>query len=582
MKHSKTTATAALTTALAATLSCTGAIGNGGGPGAAGAGAGPATSGGVGPGARNGGSGPAGPSTAQGSCADASLPPVRAWKLDGTQYLASVRSVVGAGQIVGNIPPDPITAGFDTSDTNEVTPLHADAYAAYAESAAALAVPTVGTNFPCLIRGSNPDDACVNGFISAVVRKAYRRPIDASEATRYLAFFRKAQASGSVTEAARLVYEATLQSPYFLFRWETGPQGQRGRVALTPHELAAELAYLLTDAPPDAELAKAADDGTIAQPEVRMALARRLLDQPAAHGKLQRFFDAQLRLSDLRDGTITKDAKLFPKFAAVQQDMVAETTTFLEKEIWDSASTFQRLFSAPYSYVTPALADVYDIAKPAGAGPVKVDLDPQRRGGLLSQPAVLAAFSSTGGTSPVHRGLLFYRTLLCEEPPPPLPNAETMKNGRLVSPDPNATQREHWEFAQKTPAAAVCVGCHRAFQPLGLGLERYDAAGRFRATEYGKTIDPSGAISGFGDDLDGPFADGLELGRRIAASNAGQTCFVRQYTRFALGRDLDSQDLSCSTAQTVARFRQASLSVPELLVALSLSDAFSYRTAEAP
>ncbi len=536
----------------------------------------PSVGGSSGSGGVAGAAGNAGPA----ACEETGVAPVRAWKLTRAQYLATVAQFTDGAEVNVAIPSDGIIGGFNTSDANEVTPLHAEAFSDYAEAAAIIAATKAASRISCLAGNGSPNDDCVASFVTSVARKAYRRPIAAEEATRYAAFFRKAEQAYGKADAIKMTYEGALQSPWFLFRWEVGEHADAGgKVALTPHELASELSYLIADAPPSAELLAAADDGSIMEPAVRAEFARLLLDEPAARAKLARFFSAYLHLDNLEDPNRTKDPVTFPMFnSELKREMVAATHAFVDHEIWQEKGSILSLFTAAYAYVSPKLAEVYGLEAPTTAGLHKLTMDPERRAGLLTQPGVIAALSSQKTTSPVHRGLFFARTLLCLDPPPPLADVESQALGTLISPDAMSTQREHWEFAQTVAEARTCVSCHVSFQPYGLSMETYDAIGQYRTEEFGKPLDTSGEVVEVDPEVDGPYADAPELARKIMSSRVGQTCFVSQVSTYLFGRKLDDPaDASCATQRTVDRFREGKLSPQELLIALTQDQHFTHR-----
>jgi hypothetical protein len=139
--------------------------------------------------------------------------------------------------------------------------------------------------------------------------------------------------------------------------------------------------------------------------------------------------------------------------------------------------------------------------------------------------------------------------------------------------DPMLTTRQR--FAQHSVDPA-CAGCHRLMDPIGLGFERYDAAGLFRATEAGKPIDAKGEV--VGSDI-GVFDGPIELGRKLAGSADLRACAVRQWFRFAYGRGEVAED-ACTLGKLEGAVAQAKGDVRELIVALTQTDAFLYRRAE--
>ena len=72
--------------------------------------------------------------------------------------------------------------------------------------------------------------------------------------------------------------------------------------------------------------------------------------------------------------------------------------------------------------------------------------------------------------------------------------------------------------------------------PLGLPLETFDAIGRYRTTDHGLPIDPSGDFNGQ------PVADARGLGQAVGASLAVARCLVRKYYAYAMGHEERSAD----------------------------------------
>src|SRR5690606_24815219 len=162
--------------------------------------------------------------------------------------------------------------------------------------------------------------------------------------------------------------------------------------------------------------------------------------------------------------------------------------------------------------------------------------------------------------------------LLCDPPHPPPPTVDN----NPPDPDPNLTTRER--FAVHTKQAA-CATCHELIDPLGFGLENYDQFGRYRAEENLLPVDTSGAIVDSPDpSIDGPFTTPFELAERLAKSSAVRDCLSTHWYRFAMGRVEHPSD-ACSLDQARTRFAESGGDLKELLVALTLTDAFRYRPA---
>jgi hypothetical protein len=160
--------------------------------------------------------------------------------------------------------------------------------------------------------------------------------------------------------------------------------------------------------------------------------------------------------------------------------------------------------------------------------------------------------------------------ILCDPLPPPPPNVDTTP----PDPDPNLTTRERFAIHS---ASSECAMCHRRIDGIGFGFETYDALGRYRAEENGIPIDASGSIFGARDEsLSAPFNGAIELTTRLARSDQVRDCIATQWYRYAFGR-IESEADTCSVRQAKSRFASEGGNLRELLVGLTLTDAFRYR-----
>src|SRR5690606_25125231 len=104
-------------------------------------------------------------------------------------------------------------------------------------------------------------DARAQAFIERFGKRAYRRPLTAEELARYVALFAEGPALYAAmdpfTAGVRLVLEAFLQSPHFLYRAENGANPKSDTVELDAYALASRLSYALWDSMPDAQLFEA-------------------------------------------------------------------------------------------------------------------------------------------------------------------------------------------------------------------------------------------------------------------------------------------------------------------------------------
>lgn len=95
------------------------------------------------------------------------------------------------------------------------------------------------------------------------------------------------------------------------------------------------------------------------------------------------------------------------------------------------------------------------------------------RGGLPGMAAILAMGSDGERSSPVERGVWVLRYLLNDPPPPAPPNVPQLSRhaGKLLP--ARELLEMHMEEAQ-------CAQCHRKIDPIGYGLEHFNAVGLWR------------------------------------------------------------------------------------------------------
>ena len=204
---------------------------------------------------------------------------------------------------------------------------------------------------------------------------------------------------------------------------------------------------------------------------------------------------------------------------------------------------------------------------------MRVDLDPARRAGLLTQASFLASHAHENQTSPVARGVAVIRNVLCVALPDPPPNVDNAP----PDPSPNATTRERFIAHE---SVASCAVCHKSIDGIGLGFEAYDAVGAWRTMDAGRAVDAT-AHSCRRPEINGPFDGAVALAQKLAGTQQVRECVARQWFRFALGRMEGASD-GCSLKGALDTFETSHHDVRQLLAAIAASDAFRYRKAGAP
>ena len=526
---------------------------------------------GLGVGGDNGGGGPpTGPSGPESSaCPSPSVPVVPLQRLTSQQYLNSVRDLLGIPNVASlglGLPADEKIGAFRSNTIATVGDLGASQYEAAAQQLATLALAQVPTLLPCAAAALNA--ACVTQFTTQFGRRAYRRPLTAAEQTAYGTLVAASNGAGDFRTSARLVIEAMLQSPNFLYRVElSAPNAPAGTPARLPsHALATRLAYFLWNSTPDDALLSAADANQLTAAAI-VTQAKRLIADNRSKDGITSFFSQWLDVDTI--ATMTKDAALFPAFTpAVAAAMQREPLDFATYVLKQGDGKLSTLLTAPYSILSAPLYGVYGIKQPASDSTMPVTLPAAQRAGILTQPGFLAAHAHPDQTSPVLLGKAIRENFLCQPLPDPPPNVNT----DLPTSSPGQTTRQR--FAQHE-ADPVCGACHQLMDPIGLGFSNYDAMGVFQTKEGGQIIDDSGSILNGGDSTT-TFHGVVDLANKLSASETAQQCAALQWMRFALARQETPQD-ACSIATIDSAFKASGQDMNALLLSIVSSDAFQWR-----
>jgi hypothetical protein len=413
---------------------------------------------------------------------------------------------------------------------------------------------------------------CARTVVENLIRRAYRRPVTKEEVDRKLRLVELAREEGdSLEEGIRLALQAILVSPQFLFRLEQDAKpdasGSGAARLINEHELASRLSYFLWASMPDEELMRAAGDGRLRQPGVLEAQVRRMLADPKAANLVENFAAQWLQLRNL--GRTKPDPDRFPTVDDELLDaMKRETQLFMEALIREDRSVLD-LIDAPFTFVNGPLARHYGMAGVSGEEFQRVALDGEQRGGLLTQAAVLTVSSYPTRTSPPVRGKWVLENLLGTPPPPPpadVPVLDETAVGTTVS------LREKLEQHRRDPN---CSACHDLMDPIGFGLESYDAVGAWRTHEGKFPIDTSGTLP------DGKSFRGVKDLKQILRGQAD--AFTRNLTEklltYALGRGLERYDRA--TVEHISRQVAASnYRFSTLVLEIVNSKPFQMRSAE--
>ncbi|MBX7099014.1 MAG: DUF1592 domain-containing protein [Myxococcaceae bacterium] len=462
------------------------------------------------------------------------------------------------------LPADETSLGYDTFGQGQVvSPLLEEALL---EAAFSLAERVdVRTLAGCA--AADDGEACAARLREGFARAAYRRPLTGDETDHLRALLAAERAKDDEATALRTLLAAVLSAPQVLYRVEH-PASAEPVALLDGFSVATRLSFFFWAQGPDAALLDAAAAGELSTAPGVERQARRLLADPRAGLAVERFHLQWLELGTL--GSSHKSAA-FPRYDLQRSSMSEEARRLARWAVLEGDGAFERLLTARTTFIDAELAKLYAFPEPE-SGWLQVSTQGTARVGALTLAAVLASHAKSDQTSPVLRGKLVRQRLLGQEPPPP-PGDVVVS----LAPPTQGTTRER-EAAHTTDAR--CASCHRLLDPVGFGLERYDAVGAYRPTENGAPVDDRGELL---DALDtsGPFTGAAELSARLAGSDAVRECYARQLFRFGFGRGETSDD-EPSVRAALARFRDGAWSVRELMVAYATSDAFRYTRQVAP
>ena len=347
--------------------------------------------------------------------------------------------------------------------------------------------------FTCRPAGGAAADAarCARKILSALARRAYRRPVTGADVDTLMRFYEAGHAERGFEGGVQKALERLLVAPEFLFRVERDPVDVPAGAAyrLTDLELASRLSFFLWSDLPDDELLAAAEAGRLGDPAVLERQVRRMLADPRAAALVDNFASQWLQLRRIRG--VAPDADVFFDFDEnLRADMERETTLFLKSQLRADRGLLE-LLTAGYTFANERLARHYGIPGVYGERFRRVPVDPEQRGGLLGHASLLTLTAYPNRTSPVLRGKWVLDNVLGMPPPEPpadVPALEENHGGREV-----LSMRDRMERHRANPA---CAACHRVMDPPGFVLENYDAIGRWRATdEAGAPVDTAGALA---------------------------------------------------------------------------------------
>lgn len=499
-------------------------IGQGGEPGAS-----------LDPSAGGLGSGP-GLETPTGECSPGPVPPVR--RLSRTEYLNTIQALFPGYTGTLDFPADAAMPKFD----NEASLLHSnqllvEAIADNADAVAAWAVKDLHGLTGCSPSSRAEEDGCARDFIESFGLRALRQPLSSDIVDDYLALFEEHRDSIDFEAGIQLTLSAMLQAPELLYgvRPAVLPAAARPPNA-TQFAAASRLAYALWQAPPDQALLDAAAAGNLdtteaLESELDSMVARALDRQEAALTNFHRQWLEVDRI--LEDNWNFKDTQLFPEWTdSMVTSVYDESLSFIDLVMNRRRGGLADLLSSRAAVLDANTADLYGVTlTPDGI----VEL-PAVRAGIFSRAAFLASHGHQRNGSPPLRGIGIMERAFCLSPGQPPPTADTSN----PADEADASQFTNRELFERRSANEPCNGCHSVINAFAYPLEVFDAVGRYRTEENGKTINTETEL--IATDIDGAYGNWQETAAAMAASDMVRECAAEHWGTFALGRPLQDDE----------------------------------------
>ena len=463
-------------------------------------------------------------------------------RLSRTEYHNSVNQLLGTRlPLRERLPADPLVYGFDNNGDLAVSAPLVQRYLDVAELAVSQALADPGTRAALVPCALDKDHGCARQVLSSFLPRAFRRPITSAELEEHLGYVEVCNESRLAGVGCAL--QAALVDPAFLFRTEllsanagtcSAQAPLAGEATITQAALAARLSFFLTASAPDQRLLDLAHYQKLDDPAVIEAEVNRLLDS-AEQSRFTRPLRESLPVHWLGLDSLEAAAPspaLHPAFdEEVRSAMAAESRLFFAEILRQNRSALE-LLRADFTFANERLAAHYALPGVRGSEMRLVDTTGTIRGGVLGQASLLTITSSSENTSIALRGRWVLQNLLCTPMSDPPAGAEEM----IPAPDPALGLTRRQSLQQRT-GGPPCSGCHNLINPLGFGLEIFDATGAERSRDaHGRPIDASGVLpSGQ------RFETTAELLALLQKDPRFPRCLTEKMLVAALGRQLNGE-----------------------------------------
>ena len=395
------------------------------------------------------------------------------------EYQRSVGDLVGyTDDVISRLPDDAISGAFQNNNDLFVD---AGRYSNYVATAERIAE-SVATRWNSVL-ACTPSTACADKLVSDLAPRIFRRPLTATEQTSYQALARGTTGSRTVAEGMTVALATMLSAPQYLYRSEVGDLTSGTTYKLNGYEMATYLSYTFTGTTPNATLMAAAANGNLNTVAGVRQQAATLLNSATT-----KVLMGQLVNRWLGTETLPTQAKVgVANFATLANDMKAELSKNFSAAMLEPSSTFATLYNPTFTHVNQRLASHYGLAYSGTAdadGFVRVNTSD--RGGILTSGAFMSRYARDNDANLVTRAVAVRRKMMCQDIPEP-PSGTSLDRDALGEAHaaflaaPTTTERM---AIGKITENQPCSNCHlEIINPLGGGMENFDATGRVRTTD---------------------------------------------------------------------------------------------------
>ena len=391
--------------------------------------------------------------------------------------------------------------------------------------------------FECYPQNADQEAGCARQIIDTLLTKAFRRNVSDDDVEVIMNFYQAGKDErGTFDHGIEAALQRILVDPEFIYRSEIEPaQVAEGEpYKISELELASRLSFFLWSSIPDEELIKLATENRLSDPQVMRQQVQRMFADPRSKAFVENFTGQWLNVRGMAASEPV--VEMFPDFDSTLRDAFRqEIELFFASVIQQDLSVLDML-DADFTYVNERLAKHYGIPDVYGEQFRMVELgdDLDMRRGLLGKGALLTITSEAARTSPVKRGKWFLETFFGVSPPDPPPGVETD-----LTPKPGEAPKTLRQMMEAHRTNPICASCHTIFEPLGLALENFDPVGKWRLTDSGNVIDPTGYAP------DGTYLEGVQSLRGMLTNYQGQfaTVVTEKLLTYALGRGVEFEDM---------------------------------------